>query len=262
MNWLLIVVAVLLLFCMVTGYKKGLLKQGLILFGALILLWLMSFLLPYTRTAIKEHTPVEIMISERVERMLQNRIDEMAEEKRDETLAQFNIDQDKLPNGDINLPAAKIPALTKSQQTELIEKAQIPAFVKKILLEKNNSEIYDRLGVETFTDYVKTYVTELVVNILAYVTTFILSYMIYRLLLAAVHLVDHLPLAGSINHGLGAILGLAEGLVILGVFFMILLLFCRTDAGRACYKCIDSSKMLTFLYDYNPLMAIVSAVTG
>ena len=74
--------------------------------------------------------------------------------------------------------------------------AQIPAFVKKILLENNNSEIYDRLGVETFTDYVKTYVTELVVNILAYVTTFILSYMIYRLLLAAVHLVDHLACTG------------------------------------------------------------------
>ena len=34
--------------------------------------------------------------------------------------------------------------------------------------------------------------------------------MIYRLLLAAVHLVDHLPLAGSINHGLGAILGLSS----------------------------------------------------
>ena len=90
MNWLLIVVAVLLLISTVIGYKKGLLKQGLILFGALILLWLMSFLLPYTREAIKEHTPVEIMISERVERMVQSRIDEMAEEKRDETLAQFN----------------------------------------------------------------------------------------------------------------------------------------------------------------------------
>ena len=262
MNWLLIVVAVLLLISTVIGYKKGLLKQGLILFGALILLWLMSFLLPYTREAIKEHTPVEIMISERVERMVQSRIDEMAEEKRDETLAQFNAYGNKSSKGDANQPGAKAPTLTKSQQTELIEKASIPAFVKKILLENNNSEIYDRLKVETFTDYVKTYVTDTAINILAYVTTFVLAYMIYRLLLAAVHLVDHLPLAGSLNHGLGAILGLAEGLVLLGVFFMILFLFCRTGAGRACYKCIDDSKILTFLYDYNPLMAIVSAVKG
>ena len=52
------------------------------------------------------------------------------------------------------------------------------------------------------------YVTDTAINILAYVTTFVLAYMIYRLLLAAVHLVDHLPLAGSLNHGLGAILGL------------------------------------------------------
>ena len=261
MNWLLIVVAVLLLIITVIGYKKGLLKQGLILFGALILLWLMSFLLPYTRAAIKEHTPVEIMVSERIERMVQSRIDEMAEEKKDEKLAQYNVSQNKSSKGDVNLKT-KNPKLTKSQQTELIEKAQIPAFAKKILLENNNSEIYARLGVETFTDYVKTYVTDLVVNILAYVTTFILSYLIYRLLLAAVHLVDHLPLAGSLNHGLGALLGLAEGLVLLGIFFMILFLFCRTDPGRACYKCIDDSKILTFLYDYNPLMAIVSAVTG
>ena len=262
MNWLTIVVAVFLVLSTLIGLRKGLLKQGLILFGAVILLWLMSFLLPYTRQAIRDHTPVEDFVSGRVNAAIQTKMSEAAEEKKQEVFAQYGLSGKTPGESDIELPAVSVPALSKAQQTEMIEQSRLPRFIKNILLENNNSEIYDRLGVETFTEYLTAYLTELIVNIIAYVTTFVLAYLIYRMILAAAHLVDHLPLAHSLNHGLGAVLGLAQGLVILGVFFVVLVLFCRTQAGRACYACIEESAFLTFLYEYNPLMAIVSAVTG
>lgn len=262
MNWLTIAVAVFLVICTALGFKKGLLKEGLILFGALILLWLMSFLLPYTRQAIKDYTPIEEYVSEKVDAAVQDRVNEMVDEKKQEIFGQFGFNTDKLPETDVDLPAVAVPALSKAQETELIENAHLPRFVKRIFIENNNSEIYNRLGVETFTDYLTAYATELIINIIAYVTTFVLAYLIYRLLLAAAHLVDHLPLARSLNHGLGGVLGLAQGLVLLGIFFVVLVLFCRTQAGRACYECIEESRFLTVLYEYNPLMAIVSAVAG
>ena len=231
MNWLAIAVAVFLLVCAIVGYRKGLLKQGLILFGAVILLWLMSYLLPYTKQVLKNHTPIETYVYGKVDAAVQEQV-------------------------------KGLPELTKTQEAEVIERTMLPKFVKKIFLENNNSEIYNRLGVETFTEYMGAYATELIVNIIAYVTTSILAFVIYRCILAAAHVVDHLPLARSLNHGLGGVLGLAQGLVVLCVFFVILVLFCRTQAGKACYSCIDSSVFLTFLYEHNPLMAIVSAVAG
>ena len=273
LNWLEIAVLVLLLICTIMGFRKGLLKQGLILLGALILLWLMSFLLPYTKQAITQYTPIETWISKKVDAAVQERIGAAAEnmlpgdageedrEKISEALEKYGAD-----SSDIDLPAlgsgGALTDLTRAQQTDLINTSPLPGFLKDILLENNNSEIYNRLGVDHFIDYLKEYLTELVINILAYVTSFILAFIIYRLILAAAHLVDHLPLARALNHGFGGVLGLVQGLVILGLFFTVLLLLCRTEAGRACYECIEESRYLTFLYEHNPIMAIVTAVTG
>ena len=250
MNWLEIVVLVVLLLCMVLGFRKGLLKQGLILFGALILLWLMSFLLPYTKQVIAGHTPIEKIVSAKVDDAVKKKMDSMVSQAGEA--------------GDIALPAAGASGreLSKAQQTDLITTSGLPGFLQDILLENNNNEIYNRLGIDNFIDYLKSYLTELIINVIAYVTTFVLAFILYRLILAAAHLVDHLPLARGLNHGLGGILGLASGLILVWVFFAVLIPLCRTQLGTACYSCIEHSTYLRLLYTHNPIMAVVSAVTG
>ncbi|MBQ4361610.1 MAG: CvpA family protein [Lachnospiraceae bacterium] len=266
LNWLETAVLALLLICMILGFRKGLLKQGLILLGALILLWLMSFLLPYTKQALTEYTPVEELVSGRVDKLMAEQL-ELPEEVKakiefvggDDAAGDAKSAEALKAAEKAGVPGVK---LTRKQQTDLIENSRLPGFLKEILLENNNSEIYNRLGVDSFAGYMKAYLTELIINVLAYVTSFLLAFIIYRLILAAAHLVDHLPLARALNHGFGGILGLLQGLVILGLFFAALVLVCRTQFGRACYACIEESRYLTFLYEYNPIMAIVTAVTG
>ena len=69
MNWMCAAVAALLITSTVLGARKGLLRQALTLFGALICLWLVSLLLPYSQEFIRDHTAVEQSVSDRVDGM-------------------------------------------------------------------------------------------------------------------------------------------------------------------------------------------------
>ena len=69
MNWMLLAVAAVLIGSMALGARKGLLRQALTLFGALICLWLVSLLLPYTQEFIRDHSGIEQSVSDRVDRM-------------------------------------------------------------------------------------------------------------------------------------------------------------------------------------------------
>ena len=252
MNWMLLAVAAVLIGSMALGARKGLLRQALTLFGALICLWLVSLLLPYTQEFIRDHSGIEQSVSDRVDRMTAQKTQEQG------------IDLSALTDEQkAALQKRQEEALSsKSAQDELLENSDLPAFLRSRLIEHNNSEIYAQLGVKHFTDYVKAYLTQLAVKALAYVLSFVLAFVIFRVILYAAHIVDHLPLAGSLNKGLGGIFGLGMGLIVVALFFALLIPLCGTDFGRACYEQIEDNKLLTFLYQNNPILAVVAALAG
>ena len=246
MNWMCAAVAALLIISTVLGARKGLLRQALTLFGALICLWLVSLLLPYSQEFIRDHTAVEQSVSDRVDGMF-------ADKERQET--------SDLTDGQKAEYTKRIDS-SKEAQNDLINTSDLPGFLKNRLIENNNKEIYSNLGVQHFVDYVKGYLTDLVVKILAYVLSFILAFVIYRIVLFAAHIVDHLPLARGFNKALGGMLGLAMGLIIIGLFFALLVPLYATDLGKACFEAIEDNSVLTYLYQHNPIMAVVTAFTG
>ena len=245
MNWMCVATAAVLIICMALGARKGLLRQALTLFGALICLWLVSLLLPYSQEFIRDHTAVEQKISDRVDGMFAGERQETSE----------------LTDGQKAEYAKKVDS-SKEYQNDLINTSDLPGLLKNRLIENNNKEIYSNLGVRHFVDYVKGYLTDLVVKILAYVLSFILAFVIYRIVLFAAHIVDHLPLARGLNKALGGLLGLAMGLIIIGLFFALLVPLYATDLGKACFEAIEENSILTYLYQHNPIMAVVTAFTG
>ena len=90
-----------------------------------------------------------------------------------EDLARFGISSDVL-NGlqgeegtsmeDI-ITSAEIP---RDVQIQAIEGADLPEIFKSLLTENNNSEMYSRLGAETFAEYVGDFLAKLILNILAF----------------------------------------------------------------------------------------------
>lgn len=180
-----------------------------------------------------------------------------------EDLAKFGISGDVL-NGlqgedgasmeDI-ITSAEIP---RDVQISAIEAADLPDVFKNLLTENNNSEMYQRLGAETFAEYVGNFLSELILNILAFLCTFILVTIVVRAVIFALDIVSNLPVLGILNRIAGGIIGLGGALIIVWTAFIVITLLYVTSFGKEMYELIDTDLFLKTLYQYNPIMEIAT----
>ncbi len=265
-NWLLIIVAVIFVVCIVVGYVRGFLKFGLSLLSTVLTLVLVAFLSPFVADALAEYTPVDDFIEERVVEafMPEIPVEDLANVDLSGTPLE-DLDPDELENlnnedwdmlginaQDILDVIGEIP---KDTQIEEIENAVMPQFLKDMLLENNNTAIYEELGVKSFPQYVASYISRMVLNLISFLVTFLIAIIIVKALMFAVNIIGELPVLGVVNHIGGGVLGMVLGLVIIWLGFLIITLMYTTEAGNACFEMIERSSILTFLYDVNPLLS-------
>ena len=201
----------------------------------------------------------------------------------EETLAQYGITIDDIVNGNISsedlarfgissdvlnglqgeegtsmediITSAEIP---RDVQIQAIEGADLPEIFKSLLTENNNSEMYSRLGAETFAEYVGDFLAKLILNILAFLCTFILVTIVVRAVIFALEIVSNLPVLGILNRIAGGIIGLGGALIIVWTAFIVITLLYVTSFGKEMYELIDTDLFLKTLYQYNPIMEIAT----
>ena len=201
----------------------------------------------------------------------------------EETLAQYGITIDDIVNGNISsedlarfgissdvlnglqgeegtsmediITSAEIP---RDVQIQAIEGADLPEIFKSLLTENNNSEMYSRLGAETFAEYVGDFLAKLILNILAFLCTFILVTIVVRAVIFALDIVSNLPVLGILNRIAGGIIGLGGALIIVWPAFIVITLLYVTSFGKEMYELIDTDLFLKTLYQYNPIMEIAT----
>lgn len=180
-----------------------------------------------------------------------------------EDLAKFGISGDVL-NGlqgedgasmeDI-ITSAEIP---RDVQISAIEGADLPDLFKSLLTENNNSEMYTRLGATTFAEYVGDFLAKLILNILAFLGTFILITIIIRAIVFALDIVSDLPVLGVLNRLAGGVIGLSGALIIVWTAFVVIPLLYVTSFGKELYTMIETDNFLSVLYQYNPIMSLAT----
>lgn len=153
------------------------------------------------------------------------------------------------------ITSAEIP---RDVQISAIEAADLPDVFKNLLTENNNSEMYQRLGAETFAEYVGNFLAELILNILAFLCTFILITIVIRAIVFALDIVSNLPVLGILNRLAGAVIGTAGALVIVWTVFVVITLLYVTSVGKELYHMIETDVFLNALYQHNPIMGIAT----
>ena len=153
------------------------------------------------------------------------------------------------------ITSAEIP---RDVQISAIEAADLPDVFKNLLTENNNSEMYQRLGAETFAEYVGNFLAELILNILAFLGSFILITIVIRAIVFALDIVSNLPVLGALNRIAGGIVGLAGALVIVWTAFVVITLLYVTSVGKELYHMIETDVFLNALYQHNPIMGIAT----
>ncbi len=197
----------------------------------------------------------------------------------EETLEEYGISVDDIVNGDISgdelaeygissgllegltgesaettedmIESADIP---RDVQIAAIEAADLPEIFKNLLTENNNDEIYEDLGVQTFAQYVGSFLAKLIINIIAFLGTFVLVSLVLRAIVFALDIVANLPVLGLINRLAGGAIGIAGALIIVWILFIFLTLLYTTSIGKEASQMIQGNGFTRMFYEYNPLM--------
>ncbi|MGC4018652.1 MAG: CvpA family protein [Muricomes sp.] len=263
-NWLLIVVGVIFLIGIIAGYVRGFFKIALSLLSAALAIILMLILNPYVANALTKYTPLDELIEQKCIEMFMPEIsaEQFAgidlsgtplEGLSAEQLMGGSREWEKLgiTEKDILKILGMIP---KDVQIKQIEDSALPAFLKNIVLENNNPAIYEELGVSSFTEYVAAYISRMVIKLISFLVTFLLVIIIINALMVAVDILGDLPGIGFLNRFAGGLAGIVGALLFVWLGFLVITVLYSTAFGKICFEMIDSSKILTFLYDKNILL--------
>ena len=185
----------------------------------------------------------------------------------EELLSQLGI-ADKLPSGDDEggegdsedsgiLDNMEIP---RDMQQEAINAADLPDIFKDPLAVNNNSEIYEELGVNTFAQYVGSFLAKVIINIISYLGTFLIATIILRAIIFALDIVAELPVFGLINRLAGGVIGFVGAAIIVWILFVVVTLLYTTVIGKDIYQAIQGNGILKFLYDNNPIMSMAAKI--
>ena len=151
-------------------------------------------------------------------------------------------------------------AAPPSVQHSIIEEMELPEQLKDALLENNNSEVYEALGVSSFTHYVSRYLANSLINIISFFLLFAAVFGGLRVLSVSLNVVSRLPIISGLNRLAGAVLGGAEGIFFVWIAALLITLFSATAIGELFLNQIESNIWLTWLYDHNMLGSILMGV--
>ncbi|MEY8356992.1 CvpA family protein [Lachnospiraceae bacterium 54-53] len=232
-NWLSLAAGAYLLGMVIYGHHRGFIRLVVSMLAVVLSLTIVRVSLPAVTGFIKENTSLQHTISENMKKSI-------------------GLNQEVDPAGE----ASGVP----SAQRTLIENLELPEKIKTALIENNNSEMYQMLGVQAFTDYVGSYMADLILNSVGFVLLFAAVYLAFRLVMSWLDIIARLPILSGINKIAGALLGGLEGLVFVWLACLIITAFSGTEWGFALSGQIESSKWLSFLYNHNFLNLMVLGI--
>lgn len=225
-NYVLIGAMAILLIAIIVGGIRGFIKTFFAAFSVAIALFVAVQAGPYLGKVL-QHTPMYTMISGQVEEKLDAYSEAQAEKV--------------------------------SQQIEEINRYPLPQYLKNALIENNNNQIYEALGVSRFNQYVASYMACLVLNSVSFLIVFLLAFIILKVIEAGLDLISKLPVLHSINLLGGLVCGVVHGMIILWILCIVITMFAWTEAGQWALSQVNESALLSLLYNHN---YILSALTN
>lgn len=284
-NFVFIVALAVMVISIVAGGIRGFLKSSLSLI-ALFLSWIIVMALnPLVTGFLKDNTKIDEWIESKVVSMAVGEEEAGIKSEGDTLILERDITLPtdvQLPNGVILPAGTTIPAgtslpsgigieeilekvdegLSTAQQSKIIENLPVPQALRDSLEENNNAAVYRELGVERFTDYIGKFVSNICLNIIGYVLTFLIVFFALHVLMLLFDVVDKLPVIHGINHFAGALLGILKGFLILEILFLLLVPFAGTDFGQNILAQIENNSILGFFYHKNILISFLMNIVG
>lgn len=229
-NWLSIAAGVYLLFMIIYGHYRGFIRLAVSMVALIAALAIVHVSMPKVTEYIKENTKIQQTLSDSMKQAV-------------------GVE-----------PPVQTGESTPSIQQSIIENLNLPQNIKSALIENNNQQVYDLLGVNAFTDYIGNYLADMILNSVGFVILFALVYIVIRLVVGWLDLIAKLPIISGINKIAGALLGGIQGLFFIWILSLLLMACSGTPWGISLIRQVEASPWLSFLYEHNFLNAVVVSV--
>ena len=227
---LLIAVLIVLLFGAVKGYRRGFLRQA-VWFAALIAtLFIVTKISPYVSGFLIDNTTLKDKVKAKIITVYENERG------------------DKMPEG---------AAPGDERENVLIDSLGLPSLISDSLKSNNTTEIYDRLAVSLFEEYIAGYLSMLSIKAGTFVGLFVVLAIAEFVLIMAVKILEKIPVLRTFNRLLGMAVGLTLSLVFIWVFFLAAMMFFGHSFGGWVFTQVGNSRILTYLFNNNILFGLL-----
>lgn len=227
MNWILVAVLGIIAVLGVVGLKKGLIKMVFSLVSTIVALLVAMLFSPVVSGMMKSNEAIVGFFDEKISAV----VDFTPEEAQEET---------------------------ESKQESLIASLPLPETFKETLLENNTLDNYAAMQAQNFEEYVCRQITNVIINAIAFVVTLLLAVIALAILCNVLNLIAKLPLLKQINAAAGLAAGVAEGLLLVWILFVILTMFAGTEFGSEAMSMIAENPLLDFLYKNNMVSKFIA----
>ncbi|MCR5149056.1 MAG: CvpA family protein [Eubacterium sp.] len=228
MNLLAIIVVALILILGLIGAYRGLIRTALSLIAIIVSVIVVYIISPFVGDYVIKHTKLDDKLYDKMYSVIRTRVEENAD-----TLAEnIGIDLTHVPyleNAETAVQKNKVIAeyimstqLNLSDQLKVLDKIELPDFIKDTIRENNNKATYDELGADNFFQYSARYLshtsTRTIVTIVLYILCRVVFFIIIFLLTAAVRKMVIINIADKIG---GAAAGLVMGVAVAWIILLV-----------------------------------------
>ena len=142
----------------------------------------------------------------------------------------------------------------KIEDVSYLEDLQLPDIIKSKIIE----------GVQGLEIPVKDYVIESVATValsaIVFIVIFIIATIAISIAISVLDVIAKLPLIKQANRGAGLVAGLIYGVVVVWVAMIVPTALSSTAWASDILLIIGDNKLLSFIYDSNPIMGILSNI--
>ncbi|MBO4890513.1 MAG: CvpA family protein [Lachnospiraceae bacterium] len=227
---LLIIVLAVLLFGAVKGYRRGFLRLAVWFAGLIAVLFIVTKISPYVSDFLIKNTSLYDNVRQRI------------------IVAYEEKNANDIPDDSFR---------GDERENRVIDSFGFPDLITNSIKSNNTSEIYDRLAVTLFKDYISGYLSALSIKAGTFVGLFVILAIIQCVLFLAIKILEKIPVLRTFNRLLGMATGITLALVLVWVFFIAVMMFFGRSFGAWVFSQVKASRILTYLFNNNILFELV-----
>lgn len=240
MNIVSIIAIIIILLQVLTGMRRGLIKTIFSTFAFAVAIIVAIQFGPMVSRLFQD-TSLYTNINERIEQSIFPA----------EDIQEIDEDQENSDQEDVT---------RVTDQVELINNLPLPQALKDALIENNNAEIYEALGINRFKAYVANYLTQVVINAISFLLTFAVVFLLLKIIQYSLDLLSKIPVLNGINRIGGMAFGLINGVAFLWIICIVATVFSTTSWGQYLFQQINDSTFLQMIYNNNYLLVGISSM--